>query len=77
MKAPLAMRKETSMKIITVFKTHVDIGFTDLPFAVFSRYAGNMLLNAIDTCENTVGNPKGKRFVWTLPAYPLEYALRQ
>ena len=37
------------MKVITVFKTHVDIGFTDLPLAVLSRYAGNMLANAIVT----------------------------
>ena len=65
------------MKVITVFKTHVDIGFTDLPLAVLSRYAGNMLANAIETCERTKTNPEGERFVWTLPAYPLYYALER
>ena len=65
------------MKIITVFKTHVDIGFTDLPQNVIEKYATNMLVDAVKTCEQTAGNIKEERFVWTLPAYPLHYALKQ
>ena len=63
------------LKIITVFKTHVDIGFTDLPHKVLEKYAANMLADAIETCEQTSCNPKEERFVWTLPSYPLYHAL--
>jgi len=64
------------MKIITVFKTHVDIGFTDLPQKILEKYATNMLVDAVETCERSSDNIKEERFVWTLPAYPLYHALR-
>lgn len=64
------------MKIITVFKTHVDIGFTDLPQNVIEKYSTNMLADAIETCEKTAGFDKAHRFVWTLPSFPLYHALR-
>ena len=64
------------MKIITVFKTHVDIGFTDLPQKVLEKYSTKMLVDAITTCEQTADNIKEERFVWTLPAYPLYRAFR-
>ena len=63
------------MKIITVFKTHVDIGFTDLPQKVIEKYSWGMLKDAVETCEKTSQNPKETRFIWTLPAYPLYHAL--
>lgn len=63
------------MKIITVFKTHVDIGFTDLPQKVIENYAFGMLRDAVETCEATANNPEGEKFIWTLPAFPLYYAL--
>ena len=37
------------MKIINVFKTHVDIGFTDLPQNVLKKYATNLLVDAVET----------------------------
>lgn len=64
------------MKIINVFKTHVDIGFTDLPQNVLKKYATNLLVDAVETCEQTVNNSKEERFVWTLPAYSLYHALQ-
>ena len=64
------------MKIITVFKTHVDIGFTDLPQKVLEKYSTKMLVDAVTTCEQTADNIKEERFVWTLPAYPLYRAFR-
>ena len=64
------------LKIITVFKTHVDIGFTDLPQKVIEKYSTNMLVDAIETCEKTATFDKDHRFVWTLPSFPLYHALR-
>ena len=65
------------MKVITVFKTHVDVGFTDLPTRVLDSYATKMLADAVETCEKTETNAEGEKFVWTLPAYPLYYALER
>ena len=41
------------MKIILVFKTHFDIGFTDLASNVIDQYAGSMLEQVIETCKGT------------------------
>ena len=62
------------MKVIAVFKTHVDIGFTDSPKKILERYSSNMLFKVAEICEKTkeCKNP----FVWTMPAFVLHYALR-
>ncbi len=57
-------------KIILVFKTHFDIGFTDLSSHVIKDYAGRMLHEVIETCEATA-HMGDRRFVWTMPAWPL------
>lgn len=59
-------------KIILVFKTHFDIGFTDLSERVIERYAGPMLREVIETCRAT-GQLGKLRYVWTMPAWPLWY----
>ena len=54
-------------KIILVFKTHFDIGFTDLSSRVIDNYAKGMLEEVIETCQKT--QDMGKlRYVWTMPA---------
>ena len=59
-------------KIILVFKTHFDIGFTDLSANVIRQYAGPMLRDVIETCQATEGLGH-LRYVWTMPAWPLWY----
>ncbi len=59
------------IKIFNVFKTHFDIGFTELAKTVTKDYGGKMLKAVIETCESTAELGKGKRFVWTMPAWPL------
>lgn len=57
-------------KIILVFKTHFDIGFTDLASNVIHGYGNEMLRQVIETCRAT--EDMGKlRYVWTMPAWPL------
>lgn len=58
------------MKIILVFKTHFDIGFTQLARDVVSQYSGEMLDSVIETCAATADMGK-LRYVWTMPAWPL------
>lgn len=58
-------------KIILVFKTHFDLGFTRLFGEVTQDYAGKMLDQVIETCEATqkLGSLK---YVWTMPSWPLK-----
>ncbi len=58
-------------KVFLVFKTHFDIGFTALAEDVLKLYSGEMLEKVIDTCESTQ-RFNNKRYVWTVPAWPLQ-----
>lgn len=58
------------MKIFLVFKTHFDIGFTDLSANIIDQYAGKMLSDVIDTCDGTA-DMGALKYVWTMPAWPL------
>lgn len=59
-------------KIILVFKTHFDIGFTDLAERVIENYGGGMLRQVLETCRAT-RHMGDLRYVWTMPAWPLWY----
>ena len=59
-------------KFIFVFKTHFDIGFTDLAENVIRGYGDAMLKEVIETCNATADMGK-LRYVWTMPAWPLWY----
>lgn len=61
-------------KIILVFKSHFDIGFTDLAENVIQDYGSGMLRQVIETCRATE-NMGALRYVWTMPAWPLRYIL--
>jgi len=58
--------------IWVVFKTHFDLGFTDLPENVFRRYREEMMDNALPIIEKGRTQPKEKRFAWTVPGWPLQ-----
>ena len=63
-------------KIILVFKTHFDIGFTDLAANVVEQYAGKMLQEVLETCKSTEDMGPLK-YVWPLPAWPLKIILER
>ncbi len=58
-------------KVIIVFKSHLDNGYTDLSKQVLHNYCTSMLDNMLDTCEATAALPEGSRYVWTMPAWLL------
>lgn len=62
-------------KIIVAFKTHFDIGFTGLAKEIVAKYGTEMMDSVLRVCEGTAENPKGKRFVWTMSAWPLLQSL--
>ena len=57
--------------IYVVFKTHFDIGYTELAEEAVKRYGRVMLADVLKTCELTRDFKKEHRYVWTMPAWPL------
>lgn len=57
-------------KVILVFKTHFDIGFTQLSGEILEYYSGDMLDRVKATCDVTreMGD---LRYVWTMPSWPV------
>ncbi|WMJ90600.1 hypothetical protein [Anaerocolumna sp. MB42-C2] len=58
-------------KFILVFKTHFDIGFTDLSSKVIDKYSNSMLEEVIATC-NATEHMGALKYVWTMPSWPLK-----
>jgi hypothetical protein len=70
---PVAKTKVTDVWV--VFKTHFDIGYTDLLTNVLQRYRGEMMDNALALIEGNQNLPPDQRFVWTVPGWPLHHIL--
>lgn len=62
------------MKILVLFKTHLDIGFTDFSAAVVRKYNEKYIPQAVAVAEEiaTSGRPEG--FIWTTGSWlPYQY----
>lgn len=71
--APLSFAQNQKVTDVwVVFKTHFDLGFTDLPENVFARYRGEMMDNALNVIEKNASQPAEKRFAWTVAGWPLK-----
>ncbi|MBI9018362.1 MAG: hypothetical protein JEZ07_14000 [Phycisphaerae bacterium] len=69
--AMLAGRNPNVKEVIVVFKTHFDIGFTDLARNVLHNYRTKMIDRALEVVEASNSFPVDKRFVWTVPGWPM------
>ena len=58
-----------------VFKTHLDIGYTDRIEEVLKKYRVNMMDSALKVVEASRDLPPDKRFSWTLAGWPLTHVL--
>jgi hypothetical protein len=58
-----------------VFKTHLDIGYTDRIKSVLAKYRGPMMDGALKVVEASRELPPEKRFSWTLAGWPLTHVL--
>ncbi|MCX6923882.1 MAG: hypothetical protein NT154_11850 [Verrucomicrobia bacterium] len=58
-----------------VFKTHLDIGYTDRIEEVLKKYRVNMMDSALKVVEASRDLPVEKRFSWTLAGWPLTHVL--
>jgi len=61
-------------KIIVIFKTHLDIGFTDFAKTVIEKYNQEFIPNAISTGEKFQNTKEG--FVWTTGSWLIHNYLR-
>lgn len=52
-------------KVYVVFKTHLDVGFTDLSSVVTERYIREFIPKAIDVSERLQKDGSADRYVWT------------
>jgi hypothetical protein len=75
-----AARKEAAKKtvrragveqVVVVFKTHFDIGYTDMAANVVQRYRTKMIDDALKVVEKSREMPPERRFAWTIPGWPL------
>lgn len=64
-------------KVHVIFKTHLDIGFTDFASSVLDHYLHRFFPQALKTAQEA--NQKGgdKLFVWTVGSYLIDLALRE
>ncbi len=61
--------------VIVVFKTHFDIGYTDLAGSVVNKYQTSMIEGALKVIDKTRTLPGDQHFTWTLPAWPMQQIL--
>lgn len=63
-------------KVLVIFKTHLDIGFTDFSKNVVDRYMNNFIPNAVKIAKELREADKGARLVWTTGSWLISEYLR-
>ena len=63
-------------KVYVVFKTHLDVGFTDLSSVVTERYVREFIPKALDVAERLEAEGTGERYVWTTGSWLIWEYLR-
>jgi hypothetical protein len=64
-------------KVYVIFKTHFDLGYTDLSSAVEQRYVKNFIPKAIDLAEQLRAEGGKAGYVWTTGTWLIDAYLRQ
>ncbi len=72
--APMAASAEVH-EVIVVFKTHFDIGYTDMAANVVQRYRTTMIDQALEVVARNRDLPAAQQFVWTIPGWPMHKIL--
>jgi hypothetical protein len=62
-------------EVIVVFKTHFDIGYTDMASNVVRTYRTTMIDQALDVVDQNRDLPASQQFVWTIPGWPMHRIL--
>lgn len=71
-----ALRAESPVReIVVVFKTHFDIGYTDLITNILTRYRTDFADRALSVIDQSRSRPPELQFTWTVPGWPLKTML--
>ncbi len=62
-------------EVVVTFKTHFDIGYTDLASNVVQRYRTTMIEQALKVVDQNRSLPPEQQFVWTIPGWPMSKIL--
>lgn len=62
-------------KILVIFKTHLDVGFTDFAKNITDNYMRNYLPNAMAVAKEMRGKKEG--FIWTVGSWLIEKYLEE
>jgi alpha-mannosidase len=62
-------------QVIITFKTHFDIGYTDMAAKVVERYRTGMIDQALEVCDRSRDLPRDRQFVWMIPGWPMKKIL--
>ena len=58
-------------QVIIAFKTHFDIGYTDMASNVVQRYRTSMIDQALKVVDQNRDLPAEQQFTWTIPGWPM------
>lgn len=58
-------------EIVIVFKTHFDIGFTDMASNIVQKYRTTMIDKALTVVDQNRDLPPEQQFAWTIPGWPM------
>ncbi len=58
-------------EIVVVFKTHFDIGYTEMAVDVVQRYRTTMIEQALEVADQNRDLPPAQQFAWTIPGWPM------
>lgn len=62
--------------VYLIFKTHLDIGYTDFSFNVEKKYLENFIPKAIETAQQLREEGGEERYVWTVGAWLIDSYLK-
>jgi len=63
-------------KVHVIFKTHLDIGYTDLSSRVLDKYITKYIPRAIALARELNAGSSEKQFIWTVGSFLVDYYLR-
>jgi hypothetical protein len=62
-------------EVIVVFKTHFDIGYTDMASNIVTKYRTTMMDQALKVVDQNRDLLPEQQFVWTIPGWPMHKIL--
>jgi hypothetical protein len=58
-------------EVVIVFKTHFDIGYTDMASNIVAKYRTTMIDQALEVVDASRELPSARQFTWTIPGWPM------